>query len=314
MQRKRLQNKIAESRWLLAFVVPPMFALWAFMAYFDHSILLPTFCLLFSNYLMMELNNANALIRIYSRMVSATFLILSSIAIFQFSSLALSIVTLCCIGYYTCLFRCYQDPNSQGWVFYAFLCVGLSSIVWVQALYFVPFLWIFLRTNLLAFNFKSWVSSLLGLLVPYVFYTAYLVYRQSFDRLIAHFTRLGEFSGLADYTCLSVAQLLYFSFIFLCAFIGTTHFLRQQRNDSIRTRLFYGVFMTINTLAIIFLILQPQHFIPLIGVITVSTSPLIAHFFALTHTRGTNIVFKIITLSALALLAYNLWIFLTNFF
>lgn len=313
MQRKRLQNRISESRWLLAFVAPVAISVWILVSFFDHSAIPPMICWLFSTYLMLELNNANALIRIYSRMVSCTFLVLTTMATFQFTSIRSAIVVLCSVGFYTCVFRCYQDTRSQGWIFYAFLCLGLSSIVWIQTLFFVPILWILIATNLLAMSPKSFVSSLFGLIFPYFFFVGYCLATNNIAELANHFTEIANFGSLLDYQNLSLNQILSFALVLLCAVIGTIHCILQKRNDSIRTRLLYGFFITVNTAAIIFICLQPQHFDTLLSIIVVSTSPLIGHFFALTHSKLSDFTFKSLVFITLALLLFNLWTLLSNF-
>ena len=75
MQQKRIQNRIAESRWTQAYVVSAAALVWVIAGIYNPSVIVPGICLLLSTYLMMELNNANALIRIYSRMVSCSFIV-----------------------------------------------------------------------------------------------------------------------------------------------------------------------------------------------------------------------------------------------
>lgn len=116
--------------------------------------------------MMGQLNSANALIRIYSRMIMCTFLVIVSVATFLFSDYAPALVTLCSTIFYTFLFRCYQDKSSPGWIFYAYLAIGLASVFWVQVLFFLPFLWIITSTNLLAMNFRNFIASLLGVIAP----------------------------------------------------------------------------------------------------------------------------------------------------
>lgn len=147
MQRKRIQNKISESRWSLPVIAPLAISIWVMACLTDISVIPSLLCVVFSTYLMMELNNANALIRIYSRIISCTFLLLATMAMYHFVHLRAAIVVLCTVGFYTCSFRCYQDNRSPGWIFYAFLCVGCSSVVWVQTLYFVPLLWLMVGRN-----------------------------------------------------------------------------------------------------------------------------------------------------------------------
>ena len=86
------------------------------------------------------------------------------------------------------------------------------------------------------------------------------------------------------------------------------HFVNKAHLDNIRTRLLYETFITIDLLTIAFIILQPQHFKFLYGILAVNTSPLIGHFIALTHTKWTNRYFILLIIMAMAICAYNIWI------
>ena len=149
---KRAQNIVAESRFTLPFVVAYAIAVWLASGLLIPNIPITSsellrgawgqfLCFIFSAYLMVELNNSNALIRIYSRMVSSSFLVLICSGAFLFTSMSGAIAQLCAVGTYFLLFRCYQDKQSVGWTYYSFLCVGLASIVFPQAFYYVPLLW-----------------------------------------------------------------------------------------------------------------------------------------------------------------------------
>ena len=226
-------------------------------------------------------------------------------ATFQFVSIRAASVALCIVGSYICLFRCYQDKYSQGWVFYGFLCLGLSSIVWVQTLYYVPIIWILMRTRLQATSVRNYISSIFGLLLPNIVALSVVLYQSEWQVVVRHFGELLTFGSFANYWLLSINQILTGVWIILCAIIGTVHYLRKRRSDSIRTRMLYSFFVQINILSILFLCLQPQHFDAILGIIIASTSPLIAHFFALTNTKFTNFTFKILTLATLAITVFN---------
>ena len=60
-----------------------------------------------ATYLMVELNNINALIRIYSRMVSCSFLALVCSACFLFPSIPGAVVQITVIGAFLLLFLSY---------------------------------------------------------------------------------------------------------------------------------------------------------------------------------------------------------------
>ena len=96
--------------------------------------------------------------------------------------------------------------------------------------------------------------------------------------------------------------------VILLAIIGTTHYIRKSYLDKIRIRMFYGFFIFMDLAALLFLLLQPQHFNAMLLIMILSTSPLIAHFVALTSTKLTNITFLVLSTATLLLTAYNLWI------
>lgn len=314
MQKKRIQNKIAESRWTQVYVVSSAALVWIIAGLHHPAVIVPGICLLLSTYLMMELNNANALIRIYSRMVSCSFVVFATMAVFMFPSIRAAIIMLGVVGFYTFSFRCYQDTHAPGWTFYAYFCVGMASIVWVQSLFFLPVLWIIMRTNILAMSPRNFVASVLGLLLPYWFLAGYLAVKGDISILVNHFTQLAVFTEPFNLTTLNINQIITLSFVLLCAVIGIFHFLNQKRNDNIRTRLFYQVFITIDLAAIVFIFLQPQHYEALLSILIVTTAPLIAHFFALTRTRITNWMFLTLLYSTIIITLINLWNFLHTSF
>lgn len=304
---KRTQNLVAESRLTLPVVIVWAVAVWIAYGLLSKQLWMQFACFGVSSFLMMVLNNVNVLIRIYSRMVSCSFLVLSCAACFLFDSMGDGIVQLCIIASYLTLFRTYQDNRSVGWTFYAFLCIGLASLVFVQIVYFLPFLWLLMSIRLNALSWRTWGASLLGLLTPYWFVSCLLVYQGDFDVLINHILGLAQFAPLGDYSSVTLSQLLAFILIVALALTGAVHYWRQSYNDKIRVRQLYGFFLFMNVLSVLFLVLQPQHYGVLLRLLIVNTAPLIAHFISLTRTRVTNIAFYVIVVACFALTAYHLW-------
>ena len=97
--------------------------------------------------------------------------------------------------------------------------------------------------------------------------------------------------------------------VILLAIIGTTHYIRKSYLDKIRIRMFYGFFIFMDLAALLFLLLQPQHFNAMLLLMIVNTSPLVAHFAALSSTKLTNITFMVLSAASLLLTAYNIWMF-----
>lgn len=259
-----------------------------------------------SSILMAELNNANALIRIYSRMVSCSFVVMNIMACFMLDSTDIGWAQMGMIVFFICLLHAYQDGRAAGWVFYAFAALSLASVPFVHTLYLVPVLWIVLATNVLAFSLRTFLASLLGLTTPYWFIGAYAVAFHRLDWLAAHFVSLVHPGPLFDLTLLNSHQALTFLFLMVLAALGSCHFLLFSYQDKIRTRMIYEMFITLSVCCLALMLVFPTLFNGFMALALVVIAPLIGHFLALTHSRLSNIIFFVIIAAALALTVYNL--------
>lgn len=304
---KRTQNKVAESRYLLPVVATIAIGVWAVCGLLSLQWCIQAACYTLSAILMAVLNNNNALIRIFSRMVSCCFLVLSCMACYQFENLQGAFVQFCAIASYVIVFRSYQDNKAVGYLFFSYLCLGLASMAFVQILYFIPFLWLLTATQLNSLSWRTLASSLLGLLTPYWFAACWFLWQRDFTMLIEHFEALAQFQTLGNFHEVSLSQWLVFGFIFVLMMTGVIHFFRNSYKDKIRTRQLYGFFMAMALVVIVFMGLQPQHCNVLMPLLIVNASPIIAHFMALTYTKWTNIAFYVIVATSLLIMAYNVW-------
>lgn len=305
--KKRLQNRVALSRWALPVTIVYGLAICLIVGMMEREQLSTFVLLVVSSLMMAELNNSYSLIRIYSRMVSCSFLVMTSMCLRLFPSAEVVVVQLTFIAFLLLIWRAYQNPGAVGWVFYAFLALGVSSIVFPKALLFVPVLWVLMGTNVLCLSARTLLASILGLLTPYWFFAAWLFYTNDLGMLAGHFASVVSFQPLFQFNGIDIHHLLTFGFILLVAVIGATHFLIYSYQDRIRIRLIYETFIVLDACCVIFALLQPQHFNELLGMAIVNTSPLIGHFLALTHSRLSNITSISIALIAFAITLFNLW-------
>ena len=97
--------------------------------------------------------------------------------------------------------------------------------------------------------------------------------------------------------------------------IAAINFWRFNYEDRIRTRQLYGFFAWTAIYSIFLIFLQPQLFDPLIRIITLSMSTFIAHYFSLSRTRMTQIVFYAGSVAVVIAIIYNLvtWSGLSTF-
>lgn len=268
-----------------------------------------TFALLLAATLMMaELNNGYSLIRIYSRMVSCSFMVMITMCLTLFESVKVAIVMVALIAFLLLIFRAYQNPGAVGWVFYAFVALGIGSVVFPKTLLFMPVLWIIMAVNVLCFNLRTLIASLLGIIAPYWFVAAWLIYKGDTGYLVAHFLSVLQFDSVCQFGILNIHQVLTFAFVLVLAVIGAVHFFLYSYQDRIRIRLMYETFVVLDACSVIFAILQPQYFDEMLGASIVTTATLIGHFLALTHSRLSNITTFVLAGFTLALTVFNLWL------
>lgn len=312
---KQLQNRIAESGITLA--VASVFAmgiwllngliakqLWPQLAFFVASV-----------YLFVELSNQNALLRVRSRMVSSIFILLSCTACFLFPYFDSGIVQLCFMSALLLLFQTYQDEQAMGRSFYAFLCIGLSSMVYVHTLWYVPVIWILMAKQLQSLNWRTWLASFIGLLTPYWFSLLWFLVPRHFDDEWAmdlspvgeHFSQLFDFNYEAP--SFRLGHILVIVFTVILTTTGIIHFWRYSFEDKIRIRLLYGFFAVFAIFTLVFILVQPQHFQVFMPLFFIGASPLIAHVLTLTSSRLSNILFFVAVAILIAIAAYNLIVF-----
>ena len=90
--------------------------------------------------------------------------------------------------------------------------------------------------------FATIFSSIFGILLPNIVALSVVLYQSEWQVVVRHFGELLTFGSFANYWLLSINQILTGVWIMLCAIIGTVHYLRKRRSDSIRTRMLYSFF------------------------------------------------------------------------
>jgi hypothetical protein len=305
--KKYAQNRIAESGLTLPCVALFSLLVWILQGLIANAWWPQLACIVASGYLMVELSNAHALIRVRSRMATSVFLVLSSTAGFLFGSLSGGIVQVCFIAMLILLFRTYQDSEAPGLTFYAFLCIGVASLFFVHILFYMPILWLVMLTQLQSLKWRSWAASLIGVATPYWFASLWVAYQQDVSLIADHFSPLTQFALHPDYSIFSACHVAVFFFSVILLGMGVVHFWNKSYEDKIRIRQLYGALLGLALFSIAFLVLQPQHYDVLMRIIIVCASPYVAHLLTLTHTRITNIMFWTVVTMALLLTIASLF-------
>ena len=284
-------------------------AIWVLAGLFEAQWWVQFASFLLSVLLVMRINSKNLLIRIYSRSVSVAFIFLSCAAVFLFPSWTGGIVQLCCIAALMLLFDSYQDQAAVWNVYYAFLFLGISSMFDATIVFYLPLLWIMMKIIVYTFSWRTFFASLLGLATPYWFMTGWLIWQKNGDlhAIISLFDVQDILQFPFDFSFVSLSCQLIMAFATLLLVIGSIHFIHSSFRDKIRVRQIYYGFITLGLYSLAILVLQPHNELAL-RMLIFAASPLTGHYWALTNSRISNILFIVLTVALVALTAFNLWI------
>lgn len=302
-----LQNSIAKSGatpWVVALYT---LIIWLLAGGVQHQWWLQLVCLMMTAYLFIELNNSDALIRVRSRMVTSTFLVLYASFPMLFGSLVSHLIYFSLTTFFLITFSTYQNPQARGRMYLAFLLISVCSMADIRLLFLVPFLWLLCATQLQSLSWHTWGTSILGLITPYWLVTPLLFWSDFQQKAVEHFSQIRAFSKPFHLGILGDSQKLTLTLILLLSAISIIHLWQKAYEDRIRTRQIYGFFTWILLLATLWLTVQPILYELLLPVIIVCASPLIAHFFALTNSKPTNILFIVSSVLFLLLTANSLY-------
>ena len=306
---KRLQNRIAESGIMLPVMAVYALAVWLLSDLTANNWWPQLVCYAATSYLIVEMSNSNALLRIRSRMVSGTFIMLTCMLCPLFGSLINGLTLLFWVAAIVILFSTYQDQQAVGRVFYAFVFLSGASIVFVQSLWLMPVVWLLMLTQLQTLTWRTWLASIIGLMAPYWFFMLWFIYTNDFTPLFSHIAGLWEIQFAANYATLQPGQVVAYILALALTLVGIIHFWHRSFEDKIRIRLLYGFFTTMSLLLFVLVALLPQYFDPLIRLTFFFACPLVAHLATFTSSRISNIAFFVILSLIVTITVFNLWMF-----
>ena len=310
MTRKHTQNYIAESRKTLPITIIYGVGIWLLAGLIPNGWWFQFACFIASAYAMIHLNNINLLIRIYSRSVSAAYILLSCITVWLFPSLNGAVMQLASTLVLLLLFTCYQDTDTRGRAFYISAIISAISLLEPHYLLFMPAVWLLMAATVYSLSFRTFLCSLLGIITPYWLYGGWLLYQTPENpytvlSIKSHFTGI---QFIPDYQALTLSQELYLGLLVLMFLVGSLHFWFTSYMDKIRVRQMYASLILLTLYTIVLLAVMPQQYNVFIHMLTISVSPIIAHFVSLTYSKTSNIFFFVLLAAIFMLTAMNLWI------
>ena len=267
-------------------------------------------CLL-TTYIVMETNAQQHIIRIRTRMMSCVWLVLATSLPFMHPFGEPIIAAAFLQASYALLFRCYQRHRPQLNVFHAFLMLSLGSffapVMLPMAIPFFLYIAVFLRS----LTRKAFWAGIIGLIVPYWCYAAWMFLGVKGMELGAGRLPL-EGLGIPDFSFAlgslpPVPDLSNIAILALLLVVSSIHYLRTNYDDKIRVRMILYIYVSQTLLLMLFLLLHPAHYQTTMALLVASSSPLIAHYFSLSKGMLNAVFCVLFLLLVVALALLNLW-------
>lgn len=262
-----------------------------------------------TTYALVEWNNRNALLRVRSRMVGSTYLLLIAAcpALHAFQWTLLPMLSL--VPAYFALFLTYGDRRAVGATFHAYFFLSLGSLGYTPLLALAPLLLMGQVVQLRSMSGRCLGAALLGLLLPYWLLLGYALLAGD---PMAYFLRLAEAWTFASPRPAAAPMWAVgtFGVVALLSIVALGHYLRTAYNDKIRTRMFFYIIIMVQVVLLGACAAQPQSYEALLPLLLTNSAPLLAHHLTLARGRGSEVWFYVCAtaLLALAILNYtNLW-------
>lgn len=279
---------VTAALWLLPF--PPGETRWAGL-----------FTTALAAYVMMECNNRNALLRVRSRMTTASFLLLTAVCPFLHDWQPAMAAVVALLATLTLIFATYQQRHAEGHTFYAFLFLSLGSLAFPPLLVLAPLLCIAMLLYLRSLTGRTLLAGLFGLALPYWGYAGWMGWN---NRLDTAFLYMRSYCNLSppDFSALPPQHAAALGMVLLLVVPAILHFWRTAYNDKIRTRMLYHT-LTLTVFALLALLaFRPQWHDALLRLLIAAGAPFVGHHFALARGRLMDVWF-IVCLVLLAVLA-----------
>ena len=238
-------------------------------------------------YCLIELNTTFSLIRTRTTLHAALFLFFLSGLPFLHTYSHEQWIPLLFTVSFSYLFRSYESVYAPIPVFHCFLCLGISSFLLPQVLYFVPLIY-FYMIGLRAFTLRTFFAGLIGLLVPYWIALAYHLYAGNMEATWLPFKALAHFPPI-DYAILSLSQLVSGGIAILFIAICSVECILHSYQDKVQTRIMLRVLIITGIGTLACMLLLPSHFNTYFLMTLVVGSVMGGHLLALTFNRFTRI-------------------------
>ena len=259
-------------------------------------------------YLLIQMNNTFGLVRVRASVQTSIYLLLIAACPPLQQLCPGDIATLFFVVAIYLLFSTYQRMRSSGYLFHAFLFVGISSLIFPQITLLTPILLIGVFT-FQSLNIRSFFAAIIGWSFPYWFLFGHAYFYDNMELFYGPFVELATFYPI-DFTAFKGWELAMLGYSFVLFLVSSIHCFVQSYKDKIRTRVYLRFFILLNVCIYILIALQPIHCMNLLPLLLIGVSILTSHMFVLTNSKAWNVFFISTIIGLILLFSYNLWMLL----
>lgn len=132
------------------------------------------------------------------------------------------------------IFRMYGKPDPYGQVFDAAFLVGIASLIYFPAIFFIAFIWMCFIVYQI-FTWREWIISFIGFLLPYFFIGTYFFWTDQLVEKALGFADRFLISWPPVFTTNTYTFIIW-SLIFLLVLVSMGHILRNLSENKIDQR------------------------------------------------------------------------------
>ncbi len=260
---------------------------------------------LFTTYVLTELDNVFQLIRFRTRLVPCFWLFVSACLNYVHPLFEVQLPA-CCMAL-SCFFllRCYQHLMPVGSVFHSFLFLSLGSLLFAPMLLLAVPLYVCLHVYMSVKKWRTLWAAVIGLLLPYAGWSLWCMWFDDFQPLAAHFQEYLLLPSAEQYLAIPASHLVSAVLLVVLCWVGIVYYVATSFSEKIRVRMLFNVFIVLCLCLMAGMVGLPAWHATTVGLFLVVSSPLVARFFTLTHSRWTNWCFILVSLLLLGLAVWS---------
>ena len=261
-------------------------------------------------FIIQRINDIEMLISERTRLVFLFYILLTStnLRIIPFNNG--TIVLLCLVCMINELFKTFQSPEDKGKLFNAGVCIGVASLFVPQTLWFVLLLWLGMY-QLFSLNYRSFFSSLIGVLSIFWFVLTWSVWKHDFSIFRNVYISLTDIKLFAVFHSM---RYYHIGFIFIAVMMIPLmlNIKMDTINNRMRVRQMLSFLLNMSVMSCILIFLYGRNANVFISVLYLPLSVLLAYFFENMRKRFYFIFYYFILALCFSSFIVRLWNYSLN--